>query len=65
MILLGAHLKHGFQSAFQTLGWNNKKYAPILKSIATGFALLMVIGFASFPIIIHFDLFGIATNLLP
>jgi succinate dehydrogenase / fumarate reductase cytochrome b subunit len=65
MILLGAHLNHGFQSAFQTLGWNNKKYAPMLKSSATAFALLMVVGFASFPIIIHFDLFGIATNLLP
>lgn len=65
MILLGAHLNHGFQSAFQTLGWSNKKYSPLLKSTGTAFALLMVVGFASFPIFIHFNLFGIATNLLP
>ncbi len=25
MILLGFHLNHGFQSAFQTFGWNHKK----------------------------------------
>ena len=30
-IILGFHLHHGFQSAFQTLGFNHKKYTPIIK----------------------------------
>ena len=64
MVLLGSHLNHGFQSAFQTLGLNNKKHALPLKYAGTGFALVMMIGFASFPIIIHYDLFGVASNIL-
>ena len=58
MIFLGAHLNHGFQSAFQTLGVNNKKYAPILKMLGSGFAIIMAVGFASFPIIFYFNLLG-------
>ena len=63
MVLLGAHLNHGFQSAFQTMGWNNRMYAMPLKYAGTAFALLMMIGFASFPIILHYDLFGVASNI--
>jgi len=64
MVLLGAHLNHGFQSAFQTMGWNNRKYALPLKVAGTAFALLIMVGFASFPIILHYDLFGAASNIL-
>ena len=64
MVLLGTHLNHGFQSAFQTLGWNNKRYAVPLKYAGTAFALLIMIGFASFPIIFYFDLFGVSSNIL-
>jgi succinate dehydrogenase / fumarate reductase cytochrome b subunit len=65
MILLGMHLQHGFQSAFQTIGWNNRKYMYTVRAIGTVFALLMAIGFASFPIMFHFDLLGISSNILP
>jgi len=64
MVLLGTHLNHGFQSAFQTIGWNNKKYAQSLKVAGTAFALLIMVGFASFPIIFYFDLFGVSSNIL-
>ena len=64
MVLLGAHLNHGFQSAFQSLGVNNQKYRSVLKGTGTLIALLFMIGFASFPIIFYFDLFGVATNIL-
>ena len=64
MLILGAHLNHGFQSAFQTLGWSNHKYGKILKTIGSGFALLIAIGFSSFPILFHFDVFGVASNIL-
>jgi len=50
MILLGFHLMHGFQSAFQTFGWNNKKYFPIIQKLGLIYTLIMVIGFSSIPI---------------
>jgi succinate dehydrogenase / fumarate reductase, cytochrome b subunit len=51
VIILAWHISHGFHSAFQSLGLNNKKYTPVLKKVSAGFAILMGIGFASFPII--------------
>jgi succinate dehydrogenase / fumarate reductase, cytochrome b subunit len=54
VLLLGFHLNHGFQSAFQTFGWNHKKYTPILKRIGTTYAIIMAIGFASMPIYFFF-----------
>lgn len=50
MVLLGFHLKHGFQSAFQTFGWNHKKYFPLIQKLGLIYTLIMVIGFASIPI---------------
>jgi len=50
MILLGFHLNHGFQSSFQTFGWNHKKYTPVIKKLGTLYALVMVIGFSSIPL---------------
>lgn len=50
LILMGFHLKHGFQSAFQTFGWNNKKYFPLVQKLGLIYALAMVIGFMSIPI---------------
>ncbi|PCJ19837.1 MAG: succinate dehydrogenase [Candidatus Cloacimonadota bacterium] len=37
MGILGFHITHGLQSAFQTLGFNHKKYTPMIK--ATSFFL--------------------------
>ena len=54
VLFLAFHLNHGFQSAFQSIGLNNKKYAPVWKMAGTGFAILIGIGFASFPIIFYF-----------
>jgi len=50
MILLGFHLNHGFQSVFQTFGWNHKKYTPIIKAIGTVYAIVMAVAFTSIPI---------------
>lgn len=50
MILLGFHLNHGFQSAFQTFGWNNKKYFPLIKKIGLLYTLITAIGFTSIPV---------------
>jgi len=50
MVLLGFHLNHGFQSAFQTFGLNNKKYTPLIKRLGTIYSIIMAVGFASMPI---------------
>lgn len=49
-LALIAHLAHGFQSAFQTLGINHPKYTPLIKTIGLLFAFVIGVGFATFPI---------------
>lgn len=50
---LAMHLWHGFWSAFQTMGLNNKKYSPIIRMVALGFAVLIPLGFATMPIFFY------------
>lgn len=47
---LGYHLLHGFQSAFQTLGINHKKYTPLIKSLGFWFSIIVSVVFAAMPI---------------
>ena len=48
------HLKHGFQSAFQTLGLEHHKYTPAIKVVGLIFSIIVPIGFASMPIFVFF-----------
>jgi len=48
--LMGMHLNHGFQSAFQTFGWNHNKYTPLIKALGTIYSIIMAAAFASIPI---------------
>lgn len=48
------HLMHGFQSAFQTLGINHKRYTPIIKGIGMTYTVIIVLLFALMPISIYF-----------
>jgi succinate dehydrogenase / fumarate reductase cytochrome b subunit len=52
MILLGLHLRHGVWSAFQSMGWANDKYLPVLTRIAAVAAVLLAIGFIIIPVIL-------------
>lgn len=63
VILIGLHVSHGLQSAFQTVGLNNKKYAPVLKAVGNVYAWLIIIGFGSFPIMFYFNILGIADKI--
>lgn len=55
VIFLAFHLNHGFQSAFQTLGLNNKKYGSTIKMVGRVFAFGIVgIGFGSFPVLFQY-----------
>jgi len=47
---LGLHLSHAVQSALQTLGAGHPKYTPILRSLGLVLAVVLFVGFASFPI---------------
>lgn len=47
--ILAFHLNHGFQSAFQTFGWNHKKYTPFVKALGAVISLIFGLGFASIP----------------
>lgn len=53
MFSLGYHLLHGFASAFQTLGWNHKKYTPLIKGFGVWFSILIPLIFALMPIVMH------------
>lgn len=49
MVLLAFHLNHGFQSAFQTLGLNHKKYTPLIKAVGLIYSVLVPLGYAFLP----------------
>lgn len=51
---LGYHLHHGFQSAFQTLGFNHRKYTPAIKKLGTLYAIFLSLGFALIPLYYYF-----------
>lgn len=53
MVSLAYHLLHGFQSAFQTLGLNHKKYTPLIKALGAGFSIIVPVIFAAMPITMH------------
>lgn len=55
MVVIGFHLWHGFQSSFQTLGLNHKKYTPFIKAVGKVYSVLVPAGFALIPIYMYFN----------
>ena len=53
-ILLALHLLHGFQSAFQSLGINNK-YSGCLKSFGKFYSIIVPLGFIIIALYHHFS----------
>ncbi|PYF76000.1 succinate dehydrogenase cytochrome b subunit [Pedobacter nutrimenti] len=53
MVSLAYHLLHGFSSAFQTMGWNHKKYTPLIKGLGIWYSILISLLFAAMPIAIY------------
>lgn len=51
MIVIAFHLWHGFQSSFQTLGLNHKKYTPFIQFLGKAYSILIPLGFAAIPIL--------------
>ncbi len=55
VVALAFHLIHGFQSAFQSLGINHKKYTPLIKGVGILFSVVVCIGFALIPLYHYFN----------
>lgn len=49
-ILLGLHVTHGFWSAFQTIGFNNKNWLSRLQMVARVYAVVVAVGFSVIPL---------------
>ncbi len=54
-VLLGLHLLHGFQSAFQTLGLYNKIWRRRLSIIGIAYSLIITAGFSVIPVFFLLD----------
>jgi succinate dehydrogenase / fumarate reductase, cytochrome b subunit len=52
LALLCLHLSHGASSMFQSLGWKNDAYRPLLDKAAAIVAVLIFVGYTSIPIAI-------------
>lgn len=52
MFVLGLHLLHGFQSAFQTLGVNHPRYTPLIKGIGLLYSIIVPLLFAIIPLFV-------------
>jgi succinate dehydrogenase / fumarate reductase, cytochrome b subunit len=50
ILFLGFHLKHAFQSTFQSFGLNHDKYTPAIKVIGTLYAIIISAGFIIIPV---------------
>jgi succinate dehydrogenase / fumarate reductase cytochrome b subunit len=51
-IILGLHLYHALQSAFQTLGVKNEFWTPVIRLLALIYSIVLPLGFASIPLFI-------------
>jgi succinate dehydrogenase / fumarate reductase cytochrome b subunit len=52
MALLCLHLSHGASSMFQSIGWKNEAYRPVLDRAAQVIAVLIFLGYTSIPVAI-------------
>ena len=52
MIVIAFHLWHGFQSSFQTLGINHRKYTPFIAGLGKAYSILVPTGYAIIPILL-------------
>jgi succinate dehydrogenase / fumarate reductase, cytochrome b subunit len=50
IVLLGFHLSHAFQSAFQSLGLDHSKYTPFIKAVGDFYSIVVTLGFCLIPL---------------
>jgi succinate dehydrogenase / fumarate reductase cytochrome b subunit len=68
MFLLCLHLSHGLSAMFQSLGWKNQAYAPLIEKGASWAAWVVFVGYISIPVsvcLFHYgDSYLVARGLL-
>jgi succinate dehydrogenase / fumarate reductase cytochrome b subunit len=56
MGFLFLHVSHGFQSMFQTYGLSNDRTLPVMENVSKFVAVILLVGYASIPLLIIFGL---------
>lgn len=54
--IVGIHIRHGFQSAFQTFGLNHYKYSRLIEILGVVYTWVVILGFAAVPLGVFFGL---------
>lgn len=54
--VVGIHIRHGFQSAFQTFGLNHYKYSRLIEILGVVYTWVVILGFAGVPLGVFFGL---------
>jgi succinate dehydrogenase / fumarate reductase cytochrome b subunit len=54
--VVGLHIRHGFESAFQTFGLNHYKYSKLIEVLGIIYCWVICLGFAVVPIGVFFGL---------
>ena len=54
-VFLSLHLMHGFQSAFQSMGWRHPKYTPVIELLGKIYAIVVPVGFIFIALFHHFS----------
>ena len=54
-VFLSLHLLHGFQSAFQSAGFNHNKYTPTIKKLGNLYAIIIPAGFVFIALFHYFN----------
>ena len=54
--IVGIHIRHGFQSAFQTFGLNHYKYSRLIEILGVVYTWVVILGFAIVPLGVFFGL---------
>ena len=54
-VFLSLHLMHGFQSAFQSVGFSHKKYTPTIKMLGKLYAIGIPLGFIFIALFHYFN----------
>jgi succinate dehydrogenase / fumarate reductase cytochrome b subunit len=52
MVVLFLHMKHGIQSFFQTMGWNNDCTQPVINKVGIVISVIFLVGYSSIPLFI-------------
>lgn len=61
---LWAHLRHGFWSAFQSLGANHPRWMPAIQGSANTIAIALAVGFLLLPVWVFLDPMSLYTEMV-